>query len=60
MKQITRTRTRYAFNGEHLIRNVDTFENNEWVREDIEMSTPAEELLIVPDAIEPYARGVYG
>ena len=60
MKQIIKTRSRYAFNGEHLIRNVDTFENNEWVREDIELSTPAEELLIVPDAMEPYAAGRYG
>jgi hypothetical protein len=60
MTPIIKTKTSYAFHGEHRIRTVDTYQDGEWVREDIELSTPADELLLVPDALEPYAAGRYG
>jgi hypothetical protein len=60
MQPIIKTQTRYAFHGEHRIRTVDTYKDGEWVRQDIELSTPADELLLVPDALEPYAAGRYG
>lgn len=60
MKTIERLKTKYAFDGTHRMVTKDTFVDNEWVRCDITISTPADELFVVPDAIEPYAKGRYG